>query len=320
MANKIICRTPSTGRPINILVSDIPNKFITIAEPSYYSVSDPSERYDVRDPDYSDNSRGLREGEIFFVTPLSVRNKSDENHEVEVRIVTETEYKPGVDELSKIVQFSKIVVPPGDTALIPLQGRSLFKREIAQKIKPASIGNPLEDRESAITIKNNINTIVDNVWSNYESYTNIEPADEELTKRDTELLLNAIVSALSSGVDRPVLDFIRALFKVDNGIVTCHIASDKIQGIKESWDYIETLLGALSLSTQADTKVSEIIAGAKATLDVSFTENDLEITDGDLLQIKAETADVFDIWISGEEKPANEHTGVENISFYNIDE
>lgn len=121
MSIKITCRTPSTGKPINVLLADVPNTYTTIAEPPYYSVPDTSQKFPVRDSEYPDNSRALREGEIFFVTPLSARNKTTSDCDLEVRIVTEN---------SVTIEFSKVTIPAGDTALIPLQGRSLFKRNI----------------------------------------------------------------------------------------------------------------------------------------------------------------------------------------------
>jgi hypothetical protein len=92
--------------------------FTTIAEAPDFSVPDPSENFAVRDP--VDNNRAIRPGEIFFVTPMSARNKSTSVVWIDVRLFTEA---------NTAIEYGRISVPPGDTAFIPVQGRSLFKRD-----------------------------------------------------------------------------------------------------------------------------------------------------------------------------------------------
>ena len=118
---RIYCRTPSTGYPENIYLTDVPSTgFNTIpgANAPDYSVPDPSNQYEVRDP--LDPTRAILPGQIFFLTPLSVTNKSLSEAYLDVVLLTE-------DGTS--VAFGRAVVPAGDTAYIPLNGRSLLKRD-----------------------------------------------------------------------------------------------------------------------------------------------------------------------------------------------
>jgi hypothetical protein len=117
---RITCKTPSTGKSIIVSQANVSTTFTTIAEAPDFSVPDPSENYTERDP--LDNSRAIRPGEVFFVTPLAAKNKSANVVWVEVRLYTEA---------NTAIEFGRVAVPPGDTAFIPIQGRSLFKRDPA---------------------------------------------------------------------------------------------------------------------------------------------------------------------------------------------
>lgn len=115
---RIKCKTPSTGRSVNITVPNVPSDWTTIADAPDFSVPDTGIVYTNRDPD--DTSRGIRAGEIFFMTPIFVRNKSTTTRWIEVRLLLEN---------GTIVECpGRMQVPATDTALIPLQGRSLLKR------------------------------------------------------------------------------------------------------------------------------------------------------------------------------------------------
>lgn len=114
---RIVCRTPSTGKGLRIAESNVANTFITIAEAPDFSVPDASVKFTERDP--TNPARAIRPGEIFFLTPLAARNKDTVDRWIEVSLVTEN---------AETIEIGKIEVPAGDTAFIPLQGRSLFKR------------------------------------------------------------------------------------------------------------------------------------------------------------------------------------------------
>jgi hypothetical protein len=114
---RITCKTPSTGKSIIVSQANVVSTFTTIAEAPDFSVPDPSENYATRDP--LDNNRAIRPGEIFFVTPLAVKNKTVDIQWIEVRLYTEA---------NTAIEFGRVNVPPGDTAFFPIQGRSLFKR------------------------------------------------------------------------------------------------------------------------------------------------------------------------------------------------
>lgn len=115
---RITCRTPSTGKPVRVILANVGTSFTTIVEAPDFSLPDSSNKFETRDP--VDISRAIRPGEIFFLTPLSARNKDTSTRWIEVQLLTE-------DGIT--ISFGKVEVPAGDTAYIPLQGRSLFKRD-----------------------------------------------------------------------------------------------------------------------------------------------------------------------------------------------
>jgi hypothetical protein len=114
---RIKCRTPSTGKPIRISVANVSSTFATVAEAPDFSVPDASRAFTPRDP--LDDGRAIKPGEIFFLSPLAAKNKSGVSKWIEVQLRTES---------NTTIEFGRIDVPAGDTAFIPLQGRSLFKR------------------------------------------------------------------------------------------------------------------------------------------------------------------------------------------------
>jgi hypothetical protein len=115
---RIKCRTPSTGKPLNISVANVSTSYVTIAEAPDFSVPDAAGNFSVRDP--SDVSRTIRPGEVFFLTPMAAKNKSGNTSWIETRLQTEANAN---------VELGRVSVPAGDTVFIPLQGRSLLKRD-----------------------------------------------------------------------------------------------------------------------------------------------------------------------------------------------
>jgi hypothetical protein len=114
---RITCRTPSTGKPLRLIYQDVANTFVTIAEAPDFSVPDASSKFAERDP--TDPGRAIRPGEIFFLTPLAAKNKDTSTRWIETILVTEDSFT---------IELGRVEVPAGDTAFIPLQGRSIFKR------------------------------------------------------------------------------------------------------------------------------------------------------------------------------------------------
>lgn len=114
---RIICRTPSTGKPLSINLNNVGTDFVTIVEANDFSVPDTSSKFPTRDP--ADTTRAIRPGEVFFITPLAIRNKDTVTRWLELRLVTED----GVN-----IEVARVSIPSNDTAFIPLQGRSIFKR------------------------------------------------------------------------------------------------------------------------------------------------------------------------------------------------
>lgn len=114
---RITCRTPSTGKPLRIIQTNVANTYVTIAEAPDFSVPDASNKFPDRDP--TDDTRAIRPGEVFFLTPMTATNRDTEDRWIETILVTEDD---------ETIEVAKVTVPAGDTALIPLQGRSLLKR------------------------------------------------------------------------------------------------------------------------------------------------------------------------------------------------
>ena len=136
---RIYCRTPSTGYPENLILADVPITYTTIpgglsgADAPDYSVPDPANQYEDRDPIFPE--RAILPGQIFFLTPLSAVNKSGSDEWIECILLTEA---------GDIIGFGRAVVPANDTAYIPLNGRSLLKRD-----PTTTNGDQLQVRASA---------------------------------------------------------------------------------------------------------------------------------------------------------------------------
>lgn len=152
---RIRCKTPSTGTIRNYTLRDIvtpeTTDWVTIAEASDFSVPDARRVYSSRDP--SDVGRGIRPGELFFMTPIFVRNITTEVCEIDVRLILENG--------TAIACPGKMIVPPDDTALVPVQGRSLLKRDYL-----STIGDRLQ-------IRANINNSIE-VWATAEEKPSAE--------------------------------------------------------------------------------------------------------------------------------------------------
>lgn len=115
--SRITCRTPSTGKPLRISLANVSNSITTISEASDFSVPDASYTFLPRDP--VDNTRAIKPGEVFFLTPLAARNKTGSLAYIETSLYTENNVR---------ISLANVAVPAYDTAFIPIQGRSLFKR------------------------------------------------------------------------------------------------------------------------------------------------------------------------------------------------
>ena len=132
---RITCRTPSTVKEISVRQANVAITYTTIAEAPDFSVPDASLKFDTRDP--LDDTRAIRPGELFFLTPLSARNKTGSTAWIETQLITEA---------NVTVNFGRMSVPAGDTVFIPLQGRSLLKRDAN-----ASVGDRIQVRAETAT-------------------------------------------------------------------------------------------------------------------------------------------------------------------------
>jgi hypothetical protein len=151
---RIYCRTPSTGYPENIILVDVPDTLTTIpgANAPDYSVPDASNQYEVRDP--IDPTRAILPGQIFFLTPLSVVNKTNNQASLTVILLKEN---------GTSVNFGTVVVPAYDTAYVPMNGRSLLKRD------------PLVDNGDRLQVQASAPNVFD-VWAAAE----LSPASQNI--------------------------------------------------------------------------------------------------------------------------------------------
>lgn len=119
---RIKCRQPSTGKPISIQYIGVGTGWINIAEAPDFSVPDPSRSGYPNSRDSSDISRGIAAGELFFLTPLVAKNITAGTDWIEVR------FRPEGGTANNDA-FGRITVPAGESVAIPIQGRSLVKRD-----------------------------------------------------------------------------------------------------------------------------------------------------------------------------------------------
>ena len=134
--SRITCRTPSTGKAVRASSNAVTTQFITIIDAPDFSVPDASTKFPVRDPSAED--RAIRPGEIFFLTPLMAYNKDTVDRWIEVRLYTEA---------NTAIVVGRVEVPAGDTVFVPVQGRSLFKRNAN-----TAVGDSLQVRAEANNI------------------------------------------------------------------------------------------------------------------------------------------------------------------------
>lgn len=130
---RIKCKVPSTGYTKNYTYCTradgttttqtlIYNEWVTLMEAPDYSVPDTRLIYPRRDP--NDNGRAIRPGETFIMTPIFARNTSEtESFEIYIELLLEY-------ATVGIPCPGKMIIPAGDTVLIPVQGRSLLKRNM----------------------------------------------------------------------------------------------------------------------------------------------------------------------------------------------
>jgi hypothetical protein len=119
---RIKCRQPSTGKPISVSNTTIGTDWINIAEAPDFSVPDPSRSGYPNSRDSTDISRGIAAGELFFLTPLVAKNITAGTDWIEVRFRRE-------GGTANNDAFGRIYVPAGESVAIPIQGRSLVKRD-----------------------------------------------------------------------------------------------------------------------------------------------------------------------------------------------
>jgi len=152
---RIKCRTPSTGKPLRISLANVSTTLTTIAESPDFSVPDAAVAFSPRDP--TDATRAIKPGEVFFLTPLAARNKTASLAWIETSLYTENNVR---------ISLANVAVPAFDTAFIPVQGRSLFKRN-------ANTANG-----DILQVKSTVNNAFD-VWASAEEKLSSEHSGVE---------------------------------------------------------------------------------------------------------------------------------------------
>jgi hypothetical protein len=108
---RITCDQPSY-KPVAVRNINLPTTDTAVAEAPDFLVPDPNDAA----------SQIVVAGEIWFGTPIYLRNRNASTRTVTVSILTEG----GVT-----ISLGAIAVPGGETAAFPVQGQSLLKRNAA---------------------------------------------------------------------------------------------------------------------------------------------------------------------------------------------
>lgn len=119
---RITTSAPAPGKPLTrgAAMANVSSNWITLLEADDYSVPDASGQFAVRDP--TNAARAIRPGQVFFLTPLFAYNKTGVERWFEVRFL----YEDGTT-----VMLGRFMVRANDVLPIPVQGRSLVKRNAA---------------------------------------------------------------------------------------------------------------------------------------------------------------------------------------------
>lgn len=125
---RITCKTPSPASPLSVVYNTMPAAWVTLAEAPDFSVPDAAGKFPERDP--LDSARAIRPGEVFFTAPLMVRNPRVAAITVTLRVVKESDEIAAAPDPAFIATImGPITVPPGETVQLPIQGRSLLRRD-----------------------------------------------------------------------------------------------------------------------------------------------------------------------------------------------
>jgi hypothetical protein len=134
--------------------------------------------------------------------------------------------------------------------------------------------NLTETSAANTTIQTVANTIIDNLW--IELDTTIDPntgnfwttgwdsEDEVFTRRDTRTLLQSIGWVLTTGNEKPMLDFAKGLFDVDGTPV---FTPDKLDAFVYSFEFIrDEITALLGVSSNASSIVTALITSLNNTI------------------------------------------------------
>lgn len=135
------------------------------------------------------------------------------------------------------------------------------------------------DATAADALDGNRQPIIDAVWSALVTNGDMTAwnggdgptdTDEEYTKRDTGLMVDAISYCLRSGTDAPMRQYAMGFF---DHAGASNIDADKLAGFQAGWDYARDEMIALAdVDATADTMITNLVASLQTTIATPTTQ------------------------------------------------
>jgi len=162
----------------------------------------------------------------------------------------------------------------GDYTMVSKGGRNIIvPEEVTVNLKI----NLTETSEANTVIQANANTIIENLW--IELDTSINPntgnvwtdgwdeEDEEFTYRDARTFLQSVGWVLTTGSEKPMIDFAKGLFNVD---ATPVFTSDKLDAFKYSFEFMRDeiiSLPEIEIGSNTANIVTALVSSLNNTID-----------------------------------------------------
>jgi hypothetical protein len=156
----------------------------------------------------------------------------------------------------------------GDYTMVAKGGRNV--------IVPEEVTITLtQEQDSNTAIQAEANTIIENLWIELDTAINPntgnvwtdgwDEEDEEFTYRDARTFLQSVGWVLTTGNEKPMLDFAKGLFDVDGTPV---FTSDKLEAFKYSFEFIRDQIIAIpEVSSNAANIVTALVSSLNNTID-----------------------------------------------------
>jgi hypothetical protein len=159
----------------------------------------------------------------------------------------------------------------GDYTMVAKGGRdTIIPEEVTVNLKI----NLTETSAANTVIQLNANTIIDDLWIELDETINPntgnvwtdgwDAEDEEFTRRDARSFLQCVGWVLTTGVEKPMIDFAKGLFDVDGTPV---FTSDKLDAFKHSFIFMKNRINLLGgVSSNAQTIVTSLVTALNNTI------------------------------------------------------